>query len=119
MRAELKSLDAVDAPGGVLTAFHPDDGEHFGLAVAATIGPANETGGELFQFSVCSPSWLADEDRPKGFAFQRTLVVDRWNPDLVERAIADLCRRTEGDTWEQVARKLSRYGQWEFEDYRP
>ena len=72
----------------------------------------------MFQFNVCSKR-LAIEARPKGFAFQRALVLDRWSPDLVERAIADLCRHTEGDTWEQVARKLSRYGQWEFEDYRP
>jgi len=78
--AELKSLDAVDAPGGVLTACCPADGEHFGLAVTATIGPANGERGELFQFDVCSPSWLAAEDRPKGFAFQRVLVLDRWVP---------------------------------------
>jgi hypothetical protein len=27
--------------------------------------------------------------------------VERWNPGLVERAISDLCRRTEGETYRE------------------
>jgi hypothetical protein len=45
-------------------------------------------------------------------------LLDRWSAELVERAIADLCRHTEGETWQEVAQKLSRYARWEFEDYR-
>jgi hypothetical protein len=30
---------------------------------------------------------------------------------------SDLCRRTEGTDWNDVATKLSRYATWEFEDY--
>jgi hypothetical protein len=119
MRAELRSLDTADAEGGELRAFRPEDGEHFTLAVTASIGPKNGRGEELFQFTVCSPSWLAAERLPKGFAFQRhTLLLDRWDPELVERAIGDLCRRTEGENWHEIAVKLARYGHWEFEDYR-
>lgn len=115
MRAELKGLDA---DGGDLRAFRPD-AERFALAVTASIGPAGDEGTEQFLFTVCSPSWLAGQELPKGFAFQRhTLVVERWNLDLVERAIADLCRRAEGETWTEIATKLSRFGSWEFEDYR-
>jgi hypothetical protein len=46
------------------------------------------------------------------------LLLDRWDPELVERAIGDLCRRTEGENWHDIAVKLARYGHWEFEDYR-
>jgi hypothetical protein len=113
----LKSLDTADAPGSALAAFRPSHAEHFALVVAATIGPANGSGGELFQFNARSPSWHAAENRPKGFAFERALVVDRWTAELVERAIADLCRRTEGDTWQEIAQRLSRYAEWESEDY--
>lgn len=120
MRAELKGLDTADAEGGELVGFCPEDAEHFALGVAASIGPAGEDGAELFQFEVCSPSWLASQSLPKGFAFQRhTLLLERWDPQLVERAIRDLCLRTEGEGWAQIAGKLSRYGLWEFEDYRP
>lgn len=74
---------------------------------------------ERFQFTVCSPGWLAEQSLPKGFAFLRhTLVVERWDAGLVERAISDLCRRTEGETWDEVAVQRSRFGWWEFEDYQ-
>jgi hypothetical protein len=120
MQAELKALDAADAPGSDVRAFHPEDPACFALAVTASIGPVGEDGAELFQFTVCSASWLARQALPKGFAFQRhTLLLDRWDPDLAERAITDLCRHTHGDTWQEIAEKLSRYGHWEFEDYRP
>jgi hypothetical protein len=120
MNPALKSLDSPDTPGGDLHAFKPDDPNRFGLSVTATIGPAGEQGGDLFTFTVCSADWLATQSLPKGFAFQRhTLLLERWDPDLVERAVADLCRRTSGNDWDEIAHKLSRYGYWEFEDYRP
>lgn len=119
MRAELKGLDTPDSPDGSLSSFRPEDGERFALYVEASVGPAGEKGEELFGFTVCSPAWLAGETLPKGFAFQRhRLVVERWDADLVERAIADLCRRTAGEDWAEIAQKLSRYGAWEFEDHR-
>jgi hypothetical protein len=89
------------------------------LGVTASIGPAGAAGFELFQFTVCSPGWLAAEQLPKGFAFQRhTLLLEQWDPDVVEPAIGDLCRRTTGEGWGEVESKLSRFGLWEFEDYR-
>jgi hypothetical protein len=100
-------------------AFRPKDRTHFGLDVVASVGPAGEEGAELFPFTVCSPSWLAATPLPKGSAFQRhTPLLERWDPALVERAISDLCRRTEGESWDELAAKLSRFGHWEFEDYR-
>ncbi len=88
------------------------------LAVTASAGPAGGDGEEQFQFTVCSPSWLSAQPRAKGFAFCRhTLLLERWDPELVDRAIRDLCRRTEGESWTEVASKLSRFGRWEFEDY--
>jgi len=120
VRAQLKALDSADAPGGDIRAFEPEDAEDFRLAVTATIGPAGLEGEELFQFTVCSAARLARQPLPKGFAFQRhTLVLDKWDPSLIERAIGDLCLRTEGEEWHEIAVKLSRFGGWEFEDYRP
>jgi Immunity protein 8 len=116
VRAELKGLDA---DGHEVGAFRPDDPVAFSVNLSASVGPAGEEGAEQFQFTVCSPRWQAEQPLPKGFAFQRhTLLVDSWDPDVVERAISDLCRRTEGATWRDVATKLSRFGFWEFEDYR-
>jgi hypothetical protein len=118
VRAELRTLDSADAPEG-LAAWEPADLEDFAVYVAAVIGPAGESGGELFYFTVCSPRWLDKNAPPKGFAFMHGhVLLPRWDAAIVERAITDLCRHTEGEDWSQVAEKLSRYADWEFADYR-
>jgi len=118
MRAELRGLDSADAPDGLAT-FRPNDPEVFALALGASVGPANGRGAELFYFQVCSPGWIEAHPPPKGFEFMHGyLLLRRWDADLVERAISDLCRNTQGADWDEVAAKLSRYGAWEFADYR-
>jgi hypothetical protein len=90
----------------------------FALAVGASVGPADGQGAELFYFNVCSPRWIAANPPPKGFEFMHSyLVLSRWDSELVERAISDLCLHTEGADWQEVATKLSRYGSWEFADH--
>jgi hypothetical protein len=117
VRAELKSIDSADAPAG-LESFTPNDPSCFGLAVAAHVGPAGEAGDELFYFTVCTAAWLQRNPPLKDFEFLKGyLLVSRWHYELVERAITDLCRHTEGVDWTEVAEKLARYGNWEFEDY--
>ena len=37
---------------------------------------------------------------------------------LVRRAIGDICFRTEGADWREIAAKLRLYDDWEFEGYR-
>ena len=117
MRAELKSLDSAAALDG-LREFHPDDPESFEIEVAATVGPPGVGGGDLFNFSACTARWLQTYPPEKGFAFLHGyLLLTRWDFNVLERAINDLCFRTEGSDWDEVATKLSRYGRWEFEDY--
>jgi Immunity protein 8 len=116
MRAELRGID-ID--GSSLGSFTPPDATDFQIAVTAHIGAAGEEGVDLFQLTVCSRTALAAQPLPKGFAFQRhSLVVEAWDPRLVERALSDLCLRTEGQDWPDVAQRLARFLYWEFEDYR-
>lgn len=118
VRAELRSLDSADAPTG-LESFQPDDAERFSLAVGAIIGPFDGPGAELFYFNVCSPRWIEENPPPKGFEFMHSyLILSQWNYQTLHRALSDLCLHTEGDDWADVATKLSRYGRWEFADYR-
>lgn len=96
----------------------PDD---FGVLLEAQIGPSGGHGEEAFYVTVCSPKWLAEatmSGNGKGYEFvQHRLVVRRWDPALVRRALADLCTHTSGGDWHEVATKLSRYLAWEFDDY--
>lgn len=116
VRAELRNLDSVEAPDG-LASFRPGDPDNFAIPIAAVVGPPDTPDGDLFYFTACSAQWLADNPPEKGFAFMHSYVLlSQWDYDLLRRAIADLCRRAEGDDWSEVATKLSRYGAWEFED---
>lgn len=119
VQAELKGLDSTDIADQVWEEWRPDDPDCFALSVTASVGAAGEEGADLFDFVVCTPSWVQTDRLQKGFAFSRYLLITRWDPDLVERAIRDLCRRTRGEDWPEVARKLSRYSSWEFDEYSP
>lgn len=117
MHAELRSL-LVE--GDSIQAFAPASPDHFGVLVAAEIGPSVGLGSEVFYLTVCSPSWLAEnalEGAHKGSVFLRHhLVLDAWGASQVDRAVNDLCRRSAGDRWQETAVKLSRYLAWEFEE---
>jgi Immunity protein 8 len=96
----------------------PPDREDFGISIRAILGPADGGGEESFDFFVCSPPWLARYRPGKGFLWPLGhLIVWTWDYQLVSRAIHDLCVHNEGATWDEVAGRIARYGQWEFEDY--
>jgi hypothetical protein len=119
VRGKLKGLDTAAIPSGDIHDFRPADPTNFSIPVTASVGPANSEGAELFQLTIRSPGYVEPETAGKGFAFERgTLILDSWDPGLAERAISDMCRRTEGYFWHEVAQKLTRYLVWEFEDYR-
>lgn len=42
-------------------------------------------------------------------------MLDHYDYETLRRAIADLCQRSTGPTWSEVATQLSRYGAWESE----
>jgi hypothetical protein len=117
--AQLRSLHSADfdVPDTDLAKFDPDDREYFRVYIEAAIGPRGDDGAEVFGFDTCSPRWLLANPPQKGFAFGRWLLLPRWNYDIVVRSISDLCDRTSGQDWNEVAVKLSRMAYWEFEDY--
>jgi hypothetical protein len=118
VRAVLRRLHSPDSDP--LEDFAPDDPESFSIFVQALVGPQDAEGEESFDFTITTASWLAEQPAPeKGFEFVHgVLLLSRWDYETVVRAISDLCRRTEGETWEEVGMSLSRYGHWEFADYR-
>jgi hypothetical protein len=118
VRAELRGLYCPESPDRTVAGYRPEDAESFEVRVQAFIGPSSLGGEETFEFVICSRDRLRDQPLPKGFAFQRAaLLLERWDPTLIERAIGDLCRTTEGATWDDVALRLSRFGIWEYESW--
>jgi len=83
------------------------------------IGAKNEPGEECFNFTVCTPKSLYKCLSEKSFVFgKHHLIISYYNYDIIWKAINSICERISGTSWKEVAEKLSRYGQWEFEDYK-
>jgi hypothetical protein len=116
MRGEIKYFSMV---GGEFSDYWPDDVTNFCLAADATIGLENEDGGDIFSFEVCTPKWFA-QNRSETPIFARHIIfMNEYDEQGFKKIVEDLVARTHGDTWRDVALKLSRYMFWEFEDYQP
>jgi Immunity protein 8 len=117
MRAEVKRWMSLDLPDGKSL---PEDPTHCCLGMQADIGPVGEDSADTFSFEVCTPSGLASRlDRDaRPYWGRGMLVVGAFSWDAVEAALDQFVRSVSGDDWAEVAEKLNRFMQWEFEDYQ-
>jgi len=83
-------------------------------------GPSDGPGEEVFQLTVCAPAALAEvlAGRPV-LVGRHWLFMAEFDAAAVERFLRQAVQNVEGRTWNDVAEKIGRLGQWEFEDYRP
>jgi len=92
--------------------------EDFCYLIQAFFGPTSGDGEESFDFLVCSPKWLEAEAEKDKLIFGKGLIItNEFNLIYVKNMLSSLCNRVSGKNWEEIAIKLSRYGNWEFEDY--
>lgn len=116
IKAALRRLHSPDVWD--LGSHAPDDPDRFSILVQAMIGPEGGPGEESFDFVICTPALLAKDLETRRYQFGRHyLFVNRYDPELIEQVLHELCESASGPDWESVATYLSRYGQWEFEDY--
>jgi hypothetical protein len=116
MRAVLRRLHSPDVHD--LETWVPEGGACFGLLVQALVGPQDGEGEESFDFTVCSPEWLARKHGGDAVVFGRHhLFLLDYNFEKVRRAIESIVDSVEGNDWQEIASKIARYGKWEFEDY--
>jgi hypothetical protein len=82
------------------------------------VGPQSEPGEERFQLTVCTPPALADQLRHHPFLIGRHwLFVRELHPTEVTNWLSDRIAVLEAPTWDELAAKIGRIGEWEFEDY--
>jgi len=117
MKAELKKLHSPDVN---LNTFAPTPPDCFTFFLQAMIGPEGDPAEEAFNFQVCTPKWLIkNRDFEESVIFgTHMLLVFEYDFLAIEKSIRTLCNRSAGQNWQEIAQKLSRFGAWEFEDYR-
>lgn len=97
----------------------PEIANDFQILVQALIGPENLPGQESFDFLVCTPSVIHRTVTKLGYLIPRHyIIIERYDYDAIWSIIKSICDPVFGNTWHDVALKLSRYGMWEFEDYQ-
>jgi hypothetical protein len=117
MRAQLKRLHSPDID---IDTYKPEDTTNFGFLLQAMIGPEGQDSEESFDIQVCTPDWLKSQHSASEAVFGRhMLIVFEYDKHRIEQAIARYCERCVGNDWQEIAERLGRIGQSEFEDYVP
>jgi Immunity protein 8 len=113
--AKLKRLGSTDTPS--LETFQPDG--PFGIYIFAMVGPAGSAGEESFGITVCTPEWFAENMKNNVVSGRHHLFVKEYNYEELKSFMIGYWSRCMGNSWAEVAQKVSRIGYWEFEGYEP
>ena len=117
MQAVLKGLYSTDLD---VETYLPDEEDNFGFVLRAMVGPLGAEGEESFDISVCTPKWLMKRYGPSEVLLGlHKLIVFRYDYVRLKQFIEKYLMRCSGESWEEVAQKVSLLGQWEFEGAPP
>lgn len=117
MKAAIHNLYSPDVSD--LESWYPEDPDCFALLVTVLAGPQGGIGKESFDFVVCTPEWIRREYGSDAVVSGRSrLLVFDYDFKKILRKIEGIVESISGDSWVEVATKLSRYAAWEFEDYQ-
>jgi hypothetical protein len=117
MRAKVKDWFSPDVPE--VCKWQPQSLDDLHYYLEMTIGTEDEPGGDLFSLMVVSPQARASSSRQnRRSEEQRHLFVTDYSWKVVLDHVNNVLDICQDETWPEVARKLSRYFYWEYEDYR-
>jgi hypothetical protein len=118
MEAALKALHSPDIAN--VESYQPEREDHFGFVLRAVVGPMAQPGEESFDITVCTPKWLTEQYGTSEIVLGlHKIIVFRYDYSALRRFIEKYLTRCSGNTWAEIAPKVSLLGQWEFENYRP
>lgn len=116
MIAKLKYLSSPDTED--LKNFRPIDPENFSILIQIHVGSPIEDGNETFDIEICTPKWLLSNYKKTEIILGRHMVlVFEYNFQRLEDRIKKIISSSSGNTWSEIAEKLSKWAHWEFEGY--
>jgi hypothetical protein len=73
---------------------------------------------ELFGVTVCTPNWLLEHRKgEKVILIRNYFIVFEYNFFTLKDRIIYIINGQTGQSWEEIANKLSRYFSWEYQDF--
>ncbi|MCR6032088.1 hypothetical protein GGQ22_11610 [Nocardioides sp. zg-579] len=114
MHAALRSFTMSPDPRSL-----PIEPADFAVDVRFIAGPADGSGEESFDLTVCTPEWLARQAGSGFYPGRHHLVVnfELFSVSALQTWIESKVSAVSGDTWAEVGERLGRWAYWEFEDY--
>jgi hypothetical protein len=114
MKAILKSIDwSHENP----YEYMPIERSDIYITFTCAIGLENEQGGDFFDITVCSPEYLISNDMFENKIIRHVLLVRDYDFEKILNIINKYIDKCDGNDWNDISFKLSRYFQWEYEDY--
>jgi hypothetical protein len=101
-----------------LELYRPEISDNFGFIIDLEIGIIGQEGADLFYVMLCTPKWLIENMKQEEIIVGlHYMIVFEYNYEKIHKKLAELfC--FEGKDWDEIANKLSYFGQWEFQDYQ-
>ncbi len=117
MEIEIKSYSSPDISD--FRNFVPEDRRSFHFLLELEIGLKGLDGGDLFAVEVCTPHWILENHQTTDVLFcKNKLIVFEYDFDNMLNKIKTFISTLNGGSWEEIAIKLSRISQWEFDEYK-
>ncbi len=112
MRIELKRIFSTQ----LNTSEIPEDPICCSVLIYADIGEVGKESGDQFHFLIITPQFLLTYPEVrwgKGY-----LLMPEFSWVDIENRVRQLVSSISVDTWDDAANKLSKYLEWEFEEYQ-
>jgi hypothetical protein len=113
MHAEVRQIRANDVPDWPRWSPSGSEAEFQWFTLA--IGPEGDARSDSFQVAVATWRGLRERRHKDKFV---GLVVDRFEPEVVEQAIREFVAARQSPTWEGIVDLLRSKLLWEYDGYR-
>ena len=106
--------DIVDLRG-----WWPESSEDISLRICVEVGEKNEIGSNNFYFTLASPEALKKRESKEYFIVKnRTIIVEYFDYKLLCEGVEKIVAECSGESFEDSCLQLTRYFDWEYEDFR-
>lgn len=123
MKAELRTVMSSEFN---VEKERPPDPHYFCVGVEMGIGTEDHPGSDYFQIQICSPEWLEkhwgkelflDESTPFVWDKRPLLIAAHFSFPEIKAFLEKEISQVTGNDWEEIAEKINRFSQWEFDNY--
>lgn len=112
---EMYSLEIED----LLKDYIPEEKDNFEIIIRLMIGTKNDDAAESFDIIVCSSKRVVSITESEYAVWGKgLLIVDRYDYVKITNLIKSKIESIVGGDWNDLAIKMSRLANWEFEDYQ-